>query len=116
MSLEELYRELGANYQEAKTRLMNDVLITKFLRKFATDYKIDALITAGEAGDAHGIFEACHSLKGVAGNLALTPLFDLASFITEATRNDDNVNLDKEISELKKLNERLKENYSKYIA
>lgn len=86
MSLEELYKELGANYQEAKTRLMNDVLITKFLRKFATDYKIDALIAAAEAGDAHGIFEACHSLKGVAGNLALTNLYDLASALTEKTR------------------------------
>lgn len=35
------------------------------------------------------------------GNLALTPLFEIANVITEATRSLEEVNIDKEIDELK---------------
>lgn len=86
MTVAEFYDALQADYTAAKGRLMNDALILRFLRKFAAEYKIDALINAEKAQDGKGIFEACHSLKGVAGNLALTRLYDLASDLTEKTR------------------------------
>ena len=52
----------------------------------------------------------------VPGNLSLTPLFEIASRITEATRNDDGVNLDEEIAELKETYVSIEEAYKKYIA
>ena len=89
MTVSEFYHSIQADYAAAKGRLMNDALILRFLRKFATEYKIDALVNAVNAQDGKGIFEACHSLKGVAGNLALTRLYDLASDLTEKTRGLD---------------------------
>ena len=47
------------------------------------------------------LFGYVHSFKGVVGNLALTPLFEIADIITEATRSLKEVNIDKEIEELK---------------
>ena len=116
MDVKTFYAEINGSYNDALAIMMNDVLIARMLGKFINGNSIDQMIALYENKDFRGLFAAAHSLKGVAGNLALTPLFDLDSFITEATRNDDNVNLDKEIAELKNLNERLKENYSKYIA
>ena len=87
MSIEELYAQLGGNYEEAKSRLMNDVLIKRFLLKFANEYDIALLEQAGNACDGKAIFEAAHSLKGVAGNLALTSLCEKASALTERTRS-----------------------------
>ena len=42
-----------------------------------------------------------HSFKSVVGNLALTPLYEIASVITEATRSGEYVNIDNEINTLK---------------
>lgn len=41
------------------------------------------------------LFGYVHSFKGVVGNLALTPLFEIADIITEATRNLKEVNIEK---------------------
>ena len=87
MTTQELYAKLGANYEEAKGRMMNDALINRFLLKFAQTYSLDALLAAQEKHDGHALFEAAHSLKGVCGNLALTKLYTLASDLTEKTRS-----------------------------
>ena len=86
MTIEELYARLGANYEEAKTRLMNDALIRRFLLKFADTFSLDSLLCAAKENDAKGVFEAAHSLKGVAGNLALAELYALSSSLTEKVR------------------------------
>ena len=86
MTVEELYTSIHANYKEAKSRLMNDKLITKFIVKFLNDPSFDQLMEAKKNEDAEGMFHASHSLKGVAGNLALTSLQNLASDICESFR------------------------------
>ena len=55
-------------------------------------------------------------VRSVAGNLSLTPLFEIASTITEATRNEDGANLDKEIKELQETYKVIQEAYNKYLA
>ena len=82
MNMEQLYAAMNGDYQEAKTRLMNDVLMTRFLKKFL-DYSTEGL---ENPTSVNGLFEAAHSIKGVAGNLAITGLYNLASELTEATR------------------------------
>lgn len=74
------------------------------------------IVNLYEQKDYRGLFAAAHSFKGVTGNLALTPLFELASYITEATRNSDDVNLDKEIADLKEKYALIKEKYQLFIA
>lgn len=46
----------------------------------------DKLEQAIAAGDLKGAFSAAHALKGVTGNLALTPLFDPIQEMTELLR------------------------------
>ena len=87
MTTAEFYAQIGGNYDEAKMRLMNDALIQRFLGKFAATYTLDALSDAAKCHDGRAIFEACHAIKGVVGNLALTKLYNLTNDLTEKTRN-----------------------------
>lgn len=116
MDVKKFYEEIGGSYGNAVSIMMNDALISRMLSKFMAANAYEQIVTAYENKDYRAVFASSHSFKGVAGNLALTPLFDLASTITEATRNSDDVNLDKEIAELKKAYALIEEKYQQYIA
>ena len=116
MNVKQFYIEINGNYDNAVAIMMNDALISRMLNKFMSNNSCENMVSLYEQKDYRSLFAASHTLKGVAGNLALTPLFELASTITEATRNSDDVNLDKEISELQKTYELIKEKYQQYIA
>lgn len=87
MTLEECYNNLHGDYEEAKTRLMNERLIERFILKFPEDPSMGALQEMIEAGDNVAAFRAVHTLKGVAANLAFTQLFHDASNLTEQLRD-----------------------------
>ena len=91
MTIKELYQNLGGNYEEALGRLYNDDLIKRFLKMFTANDFSTSLKRALDAKDARAIFEAAHGLKGVAGNLALTELYELASSLCENNRGKDGV-------------------------
>lgn len=86
MTLRELYDNIGGNYDDALSRLMNDRLIEKFIRKYPQDGSYAELIDAVNAGDRERSFRAAHTIKGVAGNLAFTELAAAASVLTEQLR------------------------------
>lgn len=86
MTLEELYREMGGDYQQALRVLRMDKLIDKHIRKFTHNGVIDALLAAGRSMDPTALFETAHAVKGVCANLGLTSLADVASEITEEYR------------------------------
>lgn len=86
MTVEELYAEIGGDYEQAVGRLRMDKLIAKFVCRLPEDPSCAALIEAWNNQDDTALFEASHAAKGVCGNLALTKLGDLASQITEAVR------------------------------
>ena len=46
------------------------------------------------------VFEGSHALKGVAGNLSFTALFEASSTLTELTRSGENKAVDKEVKNL----------------
>lgn len=85
MTVEELYERIG-NYEEAKSHLMNDRFIAKFVVKFPGDVSFDQLMNSWERQDDREVFRAAHTMKGVCANLALTGLMELVSEITEAYR------------------------------
>lgn len=89
MNLEELYVALHGDYAEAKSRLMSDKLVGKFVMKFPADPSMQQLRDAVAAGDNATAFRASHTLKGVAANLAFTRLKDAASLLTEQMRGKD---------------------------
>ena len=108
MNVKQFYIDTNSNYEEALSRMMNDFLIEKLVSKFIANNQYSAIISAYDEKNYQEVFANAHALKGVAGNLALTSLYEIASILCEATRNNATPNLDKEI-------ETLKERYSLII-
>ena len=101
MNVKEFYAAIGGDYDRALQMLMNDAFITKLLKKFAEGSYYDELRKAREDNDVPHTFAITHTLKGVAGNLSLSPIYEKASAICEATRNKkDGVDVSKEMNDL----------------
>lgn len=101
MNVKEFYKSTSGNYESALAIMMNDVFIEKMLEMFFSKNVYNDIISSYESKDFESLFKAAHSFKGVTGNLALIPLFEISSIITEATRSLEEVDIDKEIEELK---------------
>lgn len=76
----ELFNKLeawGADIENSLGRFMdNEALYTKFIMKFLENTEMEALTEALDKEDYENAITAAHTLKGVAGNLGLTPLFE----------------------------------------
>ena len=81
-------RDWGANVDEALVRcLNNEAFYLKLVNKALGDPSFDGLKEAVEAGNLEKGFEFAHALKGVTANLALTPICQPVTRITELLRN-----------------------------
>lgn len=91
MDLIEELKELGVNTDEALGRFMqNSELYVKMLGKFPAAVK-DANVSAHFAEkDYEAAVATAHTLKGVTGNLSLTPLFKAYTEIVALLRAGDN--------------------------
>ena len=86
MNIEKL-RELGANVDEGLERCMGmEDFYLEMIELGLSDDRFEALGKALEEGNLDDAFEDAHALKGVVGNLALTPLYETVSEITENLR------------------------------
>ena len=80
-------RQFGANTQEGLGRCMNnEAFYLRLVNMALEDGNFGKLEEAVKGGDRKAAFEAAHALKGVLANLALTPLYEPASEITELLR------------------------------
>lgn len=94
MTLQEFASATGMDLDGTKARFANmEPLVKKFLRKFPADPSFRELSAAVEAGDYPTIERAAHTLKGVAGNLGFTELFDVNQKIVDAVRSQHNENI-----------------------
>ena len=81
-------KELGADTASGMARCINDEgFYLKMVSMAIQDPSFGQLKEAISAGDLDTAFERAHSLKGVMGNLALTPIFTPASEATELLRS-----------------------------
>ena len=79
----------GADTKDGLNRCMNnEKLYLMLIGKAMQDANFDRLVSAIDANDRKAAFEAAHALKGVMGNLSITPLFDAASQMTELLRTE----------------------------
>lgn len=90
MTVKECYALLNGNYEDAKSRLMNDKLIEKFMLKFPQDESMQQLQDALTTMDYELAFRSVHTLKGVAANLGFSALYESASALTEKLRAEKN--------------------------
>ena len=80
-------RSFGADTQAGLKRCVNsESLYLMLIGKALEDTNFDKLVSAVAADDRKAAFEAAHALKGVMGNLSLTPLYDIVSAMTELLR------------------------------
>ena len=80
-------RDYGANVDEGLSRCMGDEdMYLRLVDMTLGNENFDKLSRAVAAGDKDAAFDAVHALKGVLGNLALTPLYDSAYEMTELLR------------------------------
>lgn len=96
MTLDDL-RAYGANVDEGLARCVgNEALYLRLVGTVQVETGFDTLQKAIEDKRLKDAFEAAHSLKGVLGNLAITPLYEPMREITEFLR----VETDMDYSEL----------------
>ena len=82
-----IFEAYGADYQGTLGRFMgNRKMYMKFLGMLFQDENLSKLGNALEQGDMTSAFEAAHTLKGVTGNMGLTPLYDAVCTIVEPLR------------------------------
>lgn len=89
MTLKECYNCMNGSYEEAKSRLMTDSMIERFVLKFLNDQTMNNLRSAIAAGDIAVAFREAHTLKGVSANLAFSDLQKAASNLTEQLRGQN---------------------------
>ena len=110
MEVKELYAKLDGNYEEALHRMMNDGFIGRMVLKFKDNNNCQQLLDDISREDMAAVFATSHALKGVAGNLAFTSLFDISSKICEKTRNikeGEKVDLSSDALEFKEISSKV---------
>ncbi|MEG1857552.1 MAG: Hpt domain-containing protein [Pseudoflavonifractor sp.] len=98
--LEELTR-YGADVTGAMGRFLGDIDLYKTC--FATFVEDEAFSKLGEAlqiPDYEKAFECAHTLKGVTGNMGLTPLYEVICSIVEALRGGAHADLQGHYAEI----------------
>ena len=86
MTLQELYREIGGDYDQAIRVLRMEKLMDKHIRKLTKNGVVEQLLEAGQGMDPTRLFESAHAMKGVCANLGLVALSEAASEIAEEYR------------------------------
>lgn len=77
----------GANTAEGLSRCYgNEMLYLRLVGMIPAEANFDKLEQALKEKDLDAAFEAAHALKGVLGNLSLTPMYETCSEITELLR------------------------------
>ena len=101
-------KEYGANVEEGLTRCMNnEALYLRLAGTIPAEGRFEALKKNIEDRDLDSAFENAHALKGVTGNLSLTPLYDPLSKITELLRAREDTDYSELINEIISQKDRL---------
>lgn len=80
-------KAFGADTGEGMARcLNNEAFYLRLVKKVLAEPSFDRLREAVEKNDLQEAFEAAHALKGVLGNLSLTPIYTPVSEMTELLR------------------------------
>ncbi|MEG1632618.1 MAG: Hpt domain-containing protein [Oscillospiraceae bacterium] len=97
----EKLNEYGADVQGAMERFLGDEeLYEACFMVFLADEAFPLLGEALALKDYTQAFEAAHTLKGVAGNMGLTPIYNLICGIVDALRAKDYSDLQTQYAEI----------------
>ena len=100
----ERLNEYGADTKDGLARCMgNEELYLRLVSSVALQSEFTRLPELIGSGDLKGAFEASHALKGVLGNLALTPLYLKVCELTELLRAETSTDYEPLLSEISAL-------------
>ncbi|MDO4565982.1 MAG: Hpt domain-containing protein [Oscillospiraceae bacterium] len=86
-SFKGIFEEYGVDYEGTRERFMDSAqMYLKLLGMLLKDENLEILGGALEDGDLNRAFEAAHTLKGVAQNMGIRPLFEAVQKIVEPLR------------------------------
>lgn len=89
MTIEQL-KQFGADVKDGLKRCVNnEALYLRLVGMVPGNASFQDLQVATKAGDFDKAFSAAHALKGILGNLSLTPLFKPVEEITELLRKKE---------------------------
>lgn len=108
MTIEQL-KAFGCNVEEGLKRCMNnEAFYLMLINKFLTSTDLSKLENSLKENDLENAFKETHSLKGVCGNLSLTPLFNVLIEMVEPLRVKTEMDYMPLFEKLNKLFEELK--------
>lgn len=104
----EKLNSFGANTVEGLARCLgNEGLYLKLVATIPSEATFDRLKSALNKQDLENAFLAAHALKGVLGNLSLTPLYKSIAEITELLRKRTEMDYSGKLSEILSQKEKL---------
>ena len=104
----EMLKNFGADTKEGLSRCMNnEAFYLRLVSMGLSEPHFEKLQDAVARGSAREAFEAAHALKGVIGNLSLTPIYTPLSELTERLRGKD------EMADVSDLMDQVMENLEK---
>lgn len=108
--------ELGADVDNTIHRFMGkETLYLNFLGKFKKDQSFANIEKYLEEKNPEEVFKSAHTLKGVAANLGLDPIANLASDLTELFRGKQQFE-DADAEKLEKVKTELHDTYYALLA
>ncbi|WP_418667060.1 Hpt domain-containing protein [Allofournierella sp.] len=88
--MREILESYGSNYEETMERFLEDeTFYLKILGMLLKDASMKKLHDALDSKDVAAAFDAAHTLKGISGNLGLTPFYAAVCTMVEALRGRD---------------------------
>lgn len=108
MSLLEELDKLGVDTELSCKRFMNNVqLYERMLRKFNSTAQGLEVLPCFEQQDYKTALERAHTMKGITGNLSLTPLYKAYSDIVYYLRDDDHEKAERILRDMLPIQERI---------
>lgn len=84
---EDIFEAYGADYEKTIGRFLgNREMYMKFLKKLSLDESLQRMGEALASNQLDDAFREAHTLKGVAANLGLTPLYNALNEIVTSLR------------------------------
>lgn len=110
MSTMENIASYGIDYDDAMDRFGGNVDLYKRLAlKYLDDAHFAGCVAAMTVGDYDQAYREAHSLKGVAGNLSFSHLYDVASMICKDLREGEPVSASRLLPDLEAAHQRIRE-------
>lgn len=99
MTIIEFYEKIGGDYNNIKSRLMDDNIIKKFVLKFMNENTYNELMSAVEENNIEETILASHKLKGVTANLSFDRLCGALTELLIQLRDEKRQEIDKTLVE-----------------